>query len=221
MPPTHQITTLGNLSEDARRTELGLGVGRSTPLSTSSPKGATRPASNRLAGPRRRSRRAGWGDRSTGPEAVELITDTDIRIGYKDIQAHRLAPAVGHRRGDVVGGHGLSDLQAYVLPRAGHAFVLAETTSAEGNSRVARLGTRARPWTRIGPRSRLASLRSWYSGGDQQGLRTGDGSLAWPRGCRGTRVPTWGHDVGPACDPVGGGVDGARNLPAPTRAHTR
>ena len=148
---TSEITTLGNLAEDARRTgDWDWVLGEIDAVLTLHPEGID-------TVPVRISRQALRTCRGQHEDAevvaleadVAAISDPDIGVGVLDIWA--LVALTSGRWADAAAkwleAANASDLnQPYILPRAGHAFVLAgDDAGAEGVlQRLRALGTRGR-----------------------------------------------------------------------------
>ena len=145
------ITTLGNVAEDARRTgDWDWVLGEIDAVLTLQPEGhdvvPLRLAKQILLAYRGEQDEA---EIAALKRALEDITDNDVRIGDIDIQAV-MALAAGRSAEAatlLLEVAGISDLnQPYILPRAGHLFVLAgDDAGAEGTlERLRTLGTRGR-----------------------------------------------------------------------------
>jgi tetratricopeptide (TPR) repeat protein len=148
---TLEITTLGNMSEDARRTgdwdwvsdEINAVMSLHPEGSDTIPLRLARQCLSAFRG------EADGEEMANLARALELISDPDIIIGYQDIQASTAFSAGQWAEAAAIWlrAAAMSDLnQPYVLPRAGHAFVLAgDDAGAEGTlERLRALGTRGR-----------------------------------------------------------------------------
>ena len=145
------ITTLGNVAEDARRTgDWDWVLGEIGEVLTLQPEGSDvvslRIAKQLLIAYRGEQDEA---EIAALERALEEITDNDIRIGDIDIRGIIAFTAGRWAEAAMLWLEvaGISDLnQPYVLPRAGHAFVLAgDDAGAEGTlERLRALGTRGR-----------------------------------------------------------------------------
>jgi len=214
------ITTLGNVAEDARRTgDWEWVLGEIDAALSLQPEG-TDTVPLRLAKQLLLAYRGEQDDAEIAAleRALEDITDNDVRIGDIDIRGI-IAFSAG-RWADAAAlwleVAGISDLnQPYVLPRAGHAFVLAgDAAGAEGTlERLRALGTRGRAVDadRAAIAAGIAALR-----GDPVGAITGYRSAmaAW----RTLGLP-WDEALtvldavtvlGTADPEIAGWVDGAR-----------
>ena len=148
---TMEITTLGNLSEDARRTGDWDWV-----LDEVNAVISLHPEGNDTVPLRLGRQNLGVyrgeldGDEMANlARALELISDPDLGVSYQDIQASAAYAAGRWAEAAAIwsSAAALSDLnQPYILPRAGHAFVMAgDDGGAEGIlERLRALGTRGR-----------------------------------------------------------------------------
>ena len=148
---TLEITTLGNVAEDARRTGDWDWVLGEIDAVTDAPSRRQRhgPAPPRPANPARVSRRAGRRRARRARAALVEISDNDIGIGYLDIRATiafgagRWADAAAH----LAGGSGISDLnQPYILPAGGSRLCpRRRRRRCRGHARAAACPGHARP----------------------------------------------------------------------------
>jgi tetratricopeptide (TPR) repeat protein len=217
---TSEITSLGNVAEDARRTgDWDWVLGEIDAVLTLQPEG------NDVI-PLRLARQILLTHRGTQDDAesaaLELalreISDNDVRIGYLDIRSSTdfVAGRWAEAAATWLEVSGISELnQPYVLPRAGHAFVLAgDDAGAEGTlDRLRTLGTRGRAADadRAAISAGIAALRGDASGA-LSGYRTAMSawralSLPWDEALTTLEAVTV---LGTSDPEVSGWVDGAR-----------